>query len=590
MTGLPVLALLLAGCGDGAPTGMVRLDGPEGVPFWIDAYEFPNRAGEKPATYANLEEARAACGAAGKRLCTAAEWRTACAGPDGARRYPYGPTFASGRCHLSASPPSGHTSMMDPDTLVTPAGTYPACRTPEGVWDLSGNVEEWVLDNWNGLEGMLEGGAWYTYSGYADCTGRYSREPDYRIDPSRKVFSAGFRCCWSEEAPDEAHLSQAARSRDAATRLASAPGGAPGGGSEAAYDPTAEIPTDEGTFIDTWEYPNRPGAWPRTGVTWTEADGLCRAAGKRLCHTTEWERACAGPEHAPFPYGSTWEPSACATGLSGPAPSGHFLACSTPAGVRDLTGSVWEWTADDLDVPGLVAGTGRLREIRGGSWFTDHVKSRCQPAEGYPAAREDTSWPDLGFRCCRGDMPPTDLSPHPGSLACPAGMVAIEDFCIDASEHPNQPGDRPTANLDLPGALAACTARGLRVCAEDEWTRACEGLSHRRWPYGDRYVPDRCRDEARARSSQQGEAAPSGSHPDCRTPEGVYDLSGNLWEWVLDAHGTGTLAGGGWNISAGLNQCTARAPAQVTFRNAETGTRCCGGADEIVRLTGGGGP
>ena len=44
-------------------------------------------------------------------------------------------------------------------------------------------------------------------------------------------------------------------------------------------------------YIDRYEYPNRRGSLPRVSVTWTEAQSLCRALGKRLCTEAEWERA-----------------------------------------------------------------------------------------------------------------------------------------------------------------------------------------------------------------------------------------------------------------------------------------------------------
>jgi formylglycine-generating enzyme required for sulfatase activity len=131
------------------------------------------------------------------------------------------------------------------------------------------------------------------------------------------------------------------------------------------------------------------------------------------------------------------------------------------------------------------------------------------------------------------------------------------------------------ANLDLAGARQACAQQGKRTCTEAEWTRACAGPGHRRWPYGNVYDPDRCHDESRARESQAGEALPGGSMPDCATPEGLMDMSGNLWEWVEQPGVGGVLAGGGWNIAAGLGQCTARANPALDYGAAETGTRCC---------------
>ena len=76
MHGKTLLLLPLIACGPEPPGDMVALgadDEPAGR-FWIDAYEFPNRAGDKPLTYTDLSEAETACAGVGKRLCTAAEW------------------------------------------------------------------------------------------------------------------------------------------------------------------------------------------------------------------------------------------------------------------------------------------------------------------------------------------------------------------------------------------------------------------------------------------------------------------------------------------------------------------------------------
>ncbi len=563
------VALLLAlGCGQepAPPDDMVRLTTADGWSFAIDRYEFPNQPGAKPRTYVNMPEAEAACAEEGKRLCTAQEWRRACQGPSGANRFGYGAEYLAGTCFAGRPLPSGHTSMMNPDELVAASGEHAACVTPEGVHDLVGNLEEWVMDDWRGVRGMLEGGAWYTYPRYADCSGRYSRQPDYRLDPDKRVYSAGFRCCVSDEPVGPEQVGA-----DAVQQLAKATG-EPG----AAYEPEAELPNGPGLWIDRFEYPNQAGSLPLTGVDVPTAMALCEAGGKRLCEAHEWERACGGEDHAAQPYGERYIRAACAVELDGPTPSGQHFGCLAENGTQDLVGSVWEWTATPLDLPALKSfPSQQLRELRGGSWYTDPLKATCQPREGYPAAPIDARFPEVGFRCCRGEPEVAADEPALGKRRCLEGMVAIAGFCIDPLEHTAQPGERPVSNLDLAGSRQACADAGKRICTEDEWTRACAGPEHRRWPYGNVYQPDRCHDESQARESQAGEALPGGSKPGCATPEGLMDMSGNLWEWVQTDGGSGVIAGGGWNIAAGLGQCSARATPAPDYRAAETGTRCC---------------
>ena len=69
-----------------------------GTPFPNDRYIPPEGYGRKPVTYVSLEDARAYCKAAGKRLPHAWEWSLAGGHADG-RKYPWGdeePTEANG--------------------------------------------------------------------------------------------------------------------------------------------------------------------------------------------------------------------------------------------------------------------------------------------------------------------------------------------------------------------------------------------------------------------------------------------------------------------------------------------------------------
>ena len=582
-----MLLIFLFGCPEpidinsGGPSDqrhMVKIvdnDHPQGF-FWIDEFEFPNRPHQKARAYTSVAEAKKGCNEVGKRLCTAAEWRRACLGPYN-KRFSYGHEYEQKRCHTSTTLPSGHSSMMRPEEMLIDSGQKQHCQSEEGVFDMIGNLEEWVLDDWQGATASLEGGAWYTYSEYADCTGRYSRQPDYRTPLGRKVYSAGFRCCWTPKEPDQGEIS-----RDSNNRLQ-------GQTSTEQYNSDNEVQLADNTFIDRFEYPNRQNSQPLTVVSWMEAEQMCQRAGKRLCETFEWEYVCSGAQGWDYPYGNKYINASCAIEQSKTTLSGTYFGCISPSGAQDLVGSVWEWTATSFDAAALKNNPDdNTYEIRGGSWYVDRRKGVCRPKDGYPLTASNNRFEDLGFRCCRGDIlniPTTTKA----SIECPTDMIAVNNFCVDIYEYPNIPKGKALMDINFYGAKTACSELGKHLCTSSEWELACSGEELRRWPYGNTYVPGACHDLGNRREEGGGITVESGSFKKCQTPNGIHDMSGNLWEWTQDDlnENKGYLRGGGWNLSAGLGQCRVEAATETTYHAGEVGFRCCATAKEADTLRNG---
>jgi formylglycine-generating enzyme len=159
-------------------------------------------------------------------------------------------------------------------------------------------------------------------------------------------------------------------------------------------------------------------------------------------------------------------------------------------------------------------------------------------------------------------VPSTAASPSAvGSAAapagrCPADMVDVTLGCIDRYEAPNRAGEKPLVMQSLPDAESWCREHGKRLCTEDEWLRACRGSPERSWayPYGPTYQEHACNqdakyippswkllarwpaDEAKAEVARLNQSEPSGARPTCVTPEGVFDLTGNVGEWIVRQH------------------------------------------------------
>jgi hypothetical protein len=86
-------------------------------------------------------------------------------------------------------------------------------------------------------------------------------------------------------------------------------------------------------------------------------------------------------------------------------PSGLHYACHSDFGVRDLHGSVWEWT----DSPWGRGGPENHVAIRGGNEIHGEVVGRC--ANARQQAPDDKS-SELGFRCCMGERNPAEVVLH----------------------------------------------------------------------------------------------------------------------------------------------------------------------------------
>jgi formylglycine-generating enzyme required for sulfatase activity len=175
------------------------------------------------------------------------------------------------------------------------------------------------------------------------------------------------------------------------------------------------IATPVRTCMDELEWPNQAGKKPEVMMRFVEAEEKCASVGKRLCTEYEWELACEGPETRPYPYGYTYDATACNTDKEfvpyneeklnaeerkvrdaetrrvwQGEPSGSRPRCASYFGVKDLVGNVEEWV-------GTSRKEWRYRSsLKGGYWAKPWAHCRGTNDSHGPMFR----YYEIGFRCC----------------------------------------------------------------------------------------------------------------------------------------------------------------------------------------------
>jgi formylglycine-generating enzyme len=172
--------------------------------FCIDRYEYPNKKGELPALLISWTEAKKQCQAIGKRLCSEEEFNFACEGPE-MLPYTYGYERDATKCSIDKEYRQRKKKLFPYEKCMTkpqckehlahldqrlPAGSLETCKSPFGVYDLNGNINEWVeipKKQYPDRSG-LKGGWWGPVRGRCRPTVDFHKEDDYG-------YEEGFRCC-----------------------------------------------------------------------------------------------------------------------------------------------------------------------------------------------------------------------------------------------------------------------------------------------------------------------------------------------------------------------------------------------------------
>ena len=202
--------------------------------LWFHGRPFPG-IDDHPVVNVDWQDALAYCQWANKRLPTETEWEKAARGTDG-RRYPWGNEWDHKKAN-SASYWAGRTIEFKDgkewqafwmtgegariskargirgEVLTLPVGSFPHGVSPYGLFDMAGNVSEWVMDWYEpyyylkapvsdpkGPNGVLlkgvRGGSWLKPAKSLRTTDR-----DYGF-PTDRPSGTGFRCA-KDTSPDQ---------------------------------------------------------------------------------------------------------------------------------------------------------------------------------------------------------------------------------------------------------------------------------------------------------------------------------------------------------------------------------------------------
>lgn len=229
-------------------------------------------------------------------------------------------------------------------------------------------------------------------------------------------------------------------------------------------------------------------------------------------------------------------------------PADPATAAELRAALRPIPGGIFQMGArrstfaDDLDSP--------RRKVKLAPYLmsptavTNAAYARFVAATGYRTVAEAEGWSYV-FHLRLGARAPDWPTSPPGV----PWWRAVDGACWAAPEGPgSDTGGRethPAVHLAWYDALAWCRWAGLRLPTEAEWERAARGgLVARKFPWGNELTPGGRHAmntfQGRFPDLDSGEDGWPGTAPvDAFAPNGfgLWNMTGNVWEWVADRYG-----------------------------------------------------